>query len=150
MHRGYDKSRTNGWVVGRFQGALSIRRPSWLTMSPLRRRTLLTTAAAAGVAVTSACANPPALPSVLAPPSPVPSSVLPSTATEVMHGPRDVPAVALTFHGQGDPGVVGQLLDALAREQTKVTVLAVGTWLRQQPDLAKQVVAAGHELGNHT
>jgi len=31
-----------------------------------------------------------------------------------------------------------------------VTVLAVGTWLAAQPQLGRRIVAAGHELGNHT
>ncbi|MGI5238936.1 polysaccharide deacetylase family protein [Dactylosporangium sp. CA-139066] len=61
-----------------------------------------------------------------------------------------MPAVALTFHGQGEPGVVGGLLDALAAAKVKVTVLAVGVWLHQQPELARRVLADGHELGNHT
>ncbi|MEU7873664.1 polysaccharide deacetylase family protein [Dactylosporangium sp. NPDC049140] len=69
---------------------------------------------------------------------------------EVDSGPRDVPAVALTFHGQGEPGVVGGLLDALAAERVKATVLAVGVWVRGQPELARRVLADGHELGNHT
>ena len=69
---------------------------------------------------------------------------------EIQHGPRDRPNVALTFHGQGDAGVVGRLLDALDRGGAKVTVLAVGTWLTAEPALARRVVAAGHELGNHT
>jgi peptidoglycan/xylan/chitin deacetylase (PgdA/CDA1 family) len=69
---------------------------------------------------------------------------------EVTHGPLDRPNVALTFHGQGDPVLVGRLLDALAAGGTKVTVLAVGTWVRDQPALVKRVLDAGHEVGNHT
>ena len=67
-----------------------------------------------------------------------------------MHGPRDRPRVALTFHGQGEPAVVGALLDELAAARVRVTVLAVGTWLAAQPGLARRVLDAGHELGNHT
>ena len=48
---------------------------------------------------------------------------------EVVHGPRDRPAVALTFHGQGDPTVVTQLLSRLEARDVRVTVLAVGSWL---------------------
>jgi peptidoglycan/xylan/chitin deacetylase (PgdA/CDA1 family) len=69
---------------------------------------------------------------------------------EVLHGPPDKPAVALTFHGQGDAATVRRLLDALAAADTRVTVLAVGVWLEQQPDLAKRILDVGHELGNHT
>lgn len=58
--------------------------------------------------------------------------------------------VALTFHGQGDPVVAGRLLDEVAKGKAHVTVLAVGTWLAAQPALAHRILAAGHELGNHT
>jgi peptidoglycan/xylan/chitin deacetylase (PgdA/CDA1 family) len=58
--------------------------------------------------------------------------------------------VALTFHGQGDAVIVGRLLDEIANGGAKVTVLAVGTWLATQPALAHRILAAGHELGNHT
>ncbi|MEV6931192.1 polysaccharide deacetylase family protein [Dactylosporangium sp. NPDC051485] len=127
------------------------------------RRTLLL---AAGAAALGGCSDPD--PGPAAAPDPAPSGregssgaagAAPSAAgspsskalpPEVDSGPRDVPAVALTFHGQGEPGVVGGLLDALAAERVKVTVLAVGMWVRQQPELARRVLSDGHELGNHT
>jgi peptidoglycan/xylan/chitin deacetylase (PgdA/CDA1 family) len=31
-----------------------------------------------------------------------------------------------------------------------VTVLGVGTWVATQPDIARRILADGHELGNHT
>jgi peptidoglycan/xylan/chitin deacetylase (PgdA/CDA1 family) len=58
--------------------------------------------------------------------------------------------VALTFHGQGEPAVVGRLLDEITRGGARVTVLAVGTWLAEQPRLARRILDDGHELGNHT
>jgi len=58
--------------------------------------------------------------------------------------------VALTFHGQGDPAIVGRLLDEIAEGGAHVTVLAVGTWLAAQPSLAHRIIDGGHELGNHT
>ncbi len=67
-----------------------------------------------------------------------------------MHGPRDRPEVALTFHGQGDERLVTRLLDELAGGGAHVTVLAVGTWLQQVPAMAKRILDGGHELGNHT
>jgi len=81
-----------------------------------------------------------------------PSAAVPSgsPAQEIVHGSRDRPRVALTFHGQGEPAVVGALLDELAGARVRVTVLAVGTWLAAQPALARRFLDAGHELGNHT
>jgi peptidoglycan/xylan/chitin deacetylase (PgdA/CDA1 family) len=71
-------------------------------------------------------------------------------AREVISGPADRPAVALTFHGQGDPVLAGAVLDLLLSKKTQVTVLAVGTWLAEQPDVARRILGDGHELGNHT
>ena len=119
-------------------------------------------AAATGCDATSAKpkpATPAQATSTQATPAQVPfGSVLPSPsggasrslAQEIVHGPRDRPRVALTFHGQGEPAVVGALLDELAAARVRVTVLAVGAWLVGQPGLARRVLDAGHELGNHT
>jgi peptidoglycan/xylan/chitin deacetylase (PgdA/CDA1 family) len=69
---------------------------------------------------------------------------------QVAHGPRNRPEVALTFHGQGDPGLARELLAELRAHAARVTVMAVGTWLVQYPAMAADILAGGHELGNHT
>lgn len=74
----------------------------------------------------------------------------PALPPEITHGPRQRNNVALTFHGQGDPAIVGRLLDEIAEGGAHVTVLAVGTWLAAQPSLAHRIIDGGHELGNHT
>lgn len=66
------------------------------------------------------------------------------------HGPRTRNAVALTFHGAGDPAIAHELLAIFAAHRARVTVMAVGTWLEQYPDLAPAIAEGGHELGNHT
>ena len=71
-------------------------------------------------------------------------------AVEIGHGPRTVPKVALTFHGNGDPGLGGKLLDLVERAGAKISVLAVGTWLVAHPEMATRVLQGGHDLGNHT
>jgi peptidoglycan/xylan/chitin deacetylase (PgdA/CDA1 family) len=58
--------------------------------------------------------------------------------------------VALTFHGQGDPGQAIALLTELERAGARGTVLAVGSWLAAQPAMARRILDGGHELGNHT
>ncbi|HEU4676551.1 MAG TPA: polysaccharide deacetylase family protein [Motilibacteraceae bacterium] len=142
------------------------------------RRTLLRGAALAAAAAAAGCApsgssgsssagtpkvvaSASGLPATAAPPSPA-ASTAPSAdapqptpqstgpAVEVGHGPRDKPLVALTFHGAGDRALGRALLKELADAQVKVTVLAVGTWLDEQPDTARAVLDGGHELGNHT
>ncbi|MFJ5779354.1 polysaccharide deacetylase family protein [Streptomyces sp. NPDC093094] len=74
----------------------------------------------------------------------------PGRPAEITHGPRDRPRVALTFHGSGDPATARALLAQAERHGARVTVLAVGTWLDEHPELARRVLDGGHELGNHT
>ncbi len=120
----------------------------------LKRRSLLQLAAAAtGVAV-AGCdsatpqAAPTSAPETQSPASPSPQPM--ALPAEVVSGPRDKPQVALTFHGQGDAKIVKGILDALNKGGAQATVLAVGSWLVAQPDMAKLVLDGGHELGNHT
>ncbi|MEU6464951.1 polysaccharide deacetylase family protein [Streptomyces sp. NPDC046976] len=69
---------------------------------------------------------------------------------QITHGPRTRPRVALTFHGQGDPAIAHTLLDTAERHGARLTVLAVGTWLDEHPDIARRILDGGHDLGNHT
>ncbi|WP_031186392.1 polysaccharide deacetylase family protein, partial [Streptomyces sp. NRRL S-1896] len=74
----------------------------------------------------------------------------PGHPAQITHGPRTRPQVALTFHGQGDPALARALLDTAEQRGARLTVLAVGTWLDQHPDLARRILDGGHDLGNHT
>jgi peptidoglycan/xylan/chitin deacetylase (PgdA/CDA1 family) len=136
----------------------------------LGRRTALRAAAALGLAAASGCDRGGHPSSARAPDTAASSgtaggpgtagSLTPSGSSspgrpgalpaEIVHGPTDRPNVALTFHGQGDPVGVGRLLDELAAGGARVTVLAVGTWLQDQPAMARRILDGGHELGNHT
>jgi peptidoglycan/xylan/chitin deacetylase (PgdA/CDA1 family) len=42
------------------------------------------------------------------------------------------------------------LLAEAERAGARVTVLAVGTWLGQYPQIAERILRGGHDLGNHT
>jgi peptidoglycan/xylan/chitin deacetylase (PgdA/CDA1 family) len=42
------------------------------------------------------------------------------------------------------------LLGEAERHGARVTVLAVGTWLEQYPQMAHRILRGGHDLGNHT
>jgi peptidoglycan/xylan/chitin deacetylase (PgdA/CDA1 family) len=74
----------------------------------------------------------------------------PGQPAQIAHGPRTRAQVALTFHGQGDPGIAHSLLDTAEQHGARLTVLAVGTWLDQHPDVARRILDGGHDLGNHT
>ena len=69
---------------------------------------------------------------------------------QVVHGSRSRARVALTFHGQGPVSMADALLTEAERAGAPVTVLAVGTWLEQYPQMARRVLRGGHDLGNHT
>ncbi|WP_424892448.1 polysaccharide deacetylase family protein [Streptomyces sp. XH2] len=94
------------------------------------------------------------LPAPSSPSKPSPSLSLaplpPGLPAQIEHGPRTGKDVALTFHGQGEPKPVTELLGEAERAGARVTVLAVGTWLDAQPQLARRILDGGHELGNHT
>lgn len=65
------------------------------------------------------------------------------------HG-SDSREMALTFDdGPNDPHTM-HLLDVLAKHNAKATFFLIGRYVRQRPDIARAILAAGHEIGNHT
>jgi peptidoglycan-N-acetylglucosamine deacetylase len=65
------------------------------------------------------------------------------------HG-SDSNQIALTFDdGPNDPHTL-RLLDVLAAHQAKATFFLIGKYVRQRPEIARAILAAGHEIGNHT
>lgn len=58
-------------------------------------------------------------------------------------------ALALSFD-DGPSDTTWDVLDLLARFDAKATFFACGANIDRQPDVARAIVAAGHELGNHT
>nr|WP_244260069.1 polysaccharide deacetylase family protein [Kitasatospora cineracea] len=83
-------------------------------------------------------------------PASSPSPVGTALPFQLRSGPGDRPQVALTFHGQGSPDTTADLLRTVEAAGARITVLAVGTWLDEQPASARRVLDGGHELGNHT
>jgi peptidoglycan-N-acetylglucosamine deacetylase len=58
--------------------------------------------------------------------------------------------LALTYDdGPNDPWT-GRLLDVLARHDVHATFFMLGRFVTERPDIARQVAAAGHVIGNHT
>lgn len=63
---------------------------------------------------------------------------------------RDPKEFALTFDdGPNDPWT-SHLLDLLARHNVRGTFFLIGKFVRQRPDLAREIRDAGHLIGNHT
>src|SRR6185436_6387816 len=64
--------------------------------------------------------------------------------------PMQERTVALTFDDGPDPRWTPQILDILARENVPATFFVVGSHAIDEPSLLHQVVASGHEVGEHT
>src|SRR5262249_11010956 len=67
------------------------------------------------------------------------------------HGlPRGSKQIALTFDdGPNDPHTL-HLLDVLARHNVRATFFVIGGYVRQRPDIVREVARQGHGIGNHT
>jgi peptidoglycan-N-acetylglucosamine deacetylase len=58
--------------------------------------------------------------------------------------------LALTYDdGPNDPHTQ-RLLDVLARHNVHATFFLIGRYVRQRPDIVRELVKAGHVVGNHT
>jgi len=59
-------------------------------------------------------------------------------------------ALALTYDdGPNDPHTL-RLLEVLAEKEAKATFFLIGRYVRQRPDIVREIAAAGHAIGNHT
>jgi len=82
-------------------------------------------------------------------PSPQPA-IAGRAGPDIVHGLRTRQEVALTFHGAGDQALTQQVLRDCAAHDARITIFAVGMWLSGAPSLGQRILAAGHEVGNHT
>lgn len=63
---------------------------------------------------------------------------------------RDPNEFALTFDDGPNDGHTQRLLDVLAAHDVPATFFLIGNYVRQRPNLARAIHAAGHRVGNHT
>lgn len=70
-------------------------------------------------------------------------------APSIYRGDPDKPQIALTFD-DGPSQSTPALLEVLAEHNVPATFFMCGRNVRRFPDVARQVLAAGHDLGNHT
>jgi peptidoglycan-N-acetylglucosamine deacetylase len=69
------------------------------------------------------------------------------TFTGLSRGTRQL---ALTYDdGPNDPHTF-RLLEVLAKHSIRATFFLIGRYVRQRPDIVRELVKAGHVLGNHT
>ena len=60
------------------------------------------------------------------------------------------PVVALTFDDGPTAQFTAEVLGVLRQRQVTATFFVVGEALERNPELGRQIVAGGHELGNHS
>lgn len=70
-------------------------------------------------------------------------------APSLWHGDRGRHALALTFD-DGPSESTPALLELLARHSAQATFFLCGRNVRRLKEIAREVAAAGHEIGNHT
>ena len=58
--------------------------------------------------------------------------------------------VALTFDAGSDAGYTAQILSVLAARHVPATFGITGLWAQANPDLLRQIIAAGNQIVNHT
>lgn len=64
--------------------------------------------------------------------------------------PRGTKQLALTYDdGPNDPHTM-HLLEVLAKHNVCATFFLIGRYAQQRPDIVREVVKAGHVIGNHT
>lgn len=62
----------------------------------------------------------------------------------------DTMQIAITFDDGPHPHLTQRILDILDRYSVKATFFMVGVNVVNYPDVAREVLARGHEVGNHT
>src|SRR5207244_4280433 len=67
----------------------------------------------------------------------------------VWRGPIDTGSVALTFD-DGPTGDTERILDRLAAADVRAAFFMIGRQVERHPQIARRVVAEGHEVGNHS
>jgi peptidoglycan/xylan/chitin deacetylase (PgdA/CDA1 family) len=68
----------------------------------------------------------------------------------VSHGKAGKSAVALTFDDGPSPASTPVLLQLLASYDLKATFFVIGNQAEKYPELIERIVAAGHNVGNHS
>ena len=72
------------------------------------------------------------------------------SSTVISHGSRNTNLVAITIDDGAGPELIGRTLRILRENQVKATFFPMGSWVELHPEVWKEAVADGHELGNHT
>ena len=68
----------------------------------------------------------------------------------IQTGPAQENRVALTFDDGPNPGVTDRILDEFKLRSVHATFFMIGERIARNPELARRVLAEGHDVANHT
>jgi probable sporulation protein (polysaccharide deacetylase family) len=71
-------------------------------------------------------------------------------ASPIYRGHPDKPMVSFIINVAWGNEYLPEMLAALKKHQVKASFFLEGRWVKNNPDLAKMIVSAGHEVGNHS
>jgi len=80
-------------------------------------------------------------------PTPAPPGSKPATYTQVR---VDQPYIAMTFDDGPSSANTPRLLEILKQRNIKATFFLIGQNAASNPDIVRQILADGHEVGNHS
>ena len=68
----------------------------------------------------------------------------------INNGPAEGNRIAFTFDDGPIPGATDRILDEFKKRDLHATFFMIGQNIAANPDLARRVLAGGHDVGNHT
>lgn len=71
-------------------------------------------------------------------------------AQEVVRGSPDIPAVAFTLDGGAIAAFTSEILQTLREHNVRITIFITGQFAERHPELVLEMIADGHEIGNHS
>lgn len=77
-------------------------------------------------------------------------SLLAAPAESFTRGPLEEPRIVVSFDGGSNDRGASEVLDALRERGIHTTIFLTGEFIENYPELTRQIVSDGHEVGNHT
>jgi probable sporulation protein (polysaccharide deacetylase family) len=72
------------------------------------------------------------------------------TPSPIYRGHPDKPMVSFIINVAWGNEYLPEMLATLKKHQVKASFFLEGRWVKNNPELAKMIVSAGHEVGNHS
>ncbi|TAK35915.1 MAG: polysaccharide deacetylase family protein [Chloroflexota bacterium] len=103
-------------------------------------------------ATTTATATPSSsvTPTLVPTPAPTVAPTWPKGARELVRGDTTQPYVAITLDAGAGAEFTPTILSILREKKLQASIFLTGKWAEQNTTLVQQIVADGHEIGNHS